>query len=287
MSKEDSLSKDEKLKQSADSTVKSIEEMIVKIRCANEAIPMLNQAREIAKWNQRTIQALQTNKLAPVDDSLAATIYGIDAFWQALNNGEGTVADLRTPAASGLAMAGTGSVELYDVAFTYSNSNATKSLVEPLLFDFNKIQENQNTKGAVTTMLSALDVAIGSGFTESLVAIDQAMAGTKPFSQAAISMRNLLEHFNGRLYLRSTRARRARKPNKWNEMAKDLAKNGIGSFEYSTLLTEGSNHKQLHLELTKIAKRLATSTPRDFQVLSNKYVVHLLDVMNLLDPTRL
>jgi hypothetical protein len=265
--------------------VKSLEEVIIKIKSAYDTIPIITQALDYARWNQKTVYAFPPKVFGSVDDSLTGTISNAATYWQSKTTDISSLDQNVTN--SGLAINASGSSGLYDSINSYSKSYGTEPWIQPLILEFDTIQKNQNIRGVVSTKLAVIDAHIATEFNQSVEIIDHALAGTRTFSEAAILMRTVLEHFKGRLYTKSPTAGGVPKGVKWEGMAKDLARNGVGSLEYSTLRSENVTYDRLHDRLSELAKNIATSTAEDFHILSVEYVGHIFVVLNLLDPAKI
>ncbi len=143
---------------------------------------------------------------------------------------------------------------------------------------YEAIQDRLGTRAQVQQLLGALNPDRSAEYDTACELVEVFQAGSQPQVAAGIAMRNLLEHLKGDLW------KRAKRPHdqkfRWDVMVDRLAKTGPSTAPYQTLLDEGDTHKQLHSDLSEVAKDRRQASGQQLMSLLTRLQDHLLIVLS-------
>jgi len=141
------------------------------------------------------------------------------------------------------------------------------------------IQEREEYKNKIQEILEIIKKDFAKEFSISVEEYYRIQT-TNDISNAALKMRNVLEHLKGELLFKARRLPQDQKI-KWDAMADRIAKIGY----QQDLKNEENNHRLIHDELSRIAKNHEKPTKYEFTIIFSKYILHLYSVLNYIDLT--
>lgn len=146
---------------------------------------------------------------------------------------------------------------------------------------YETIQHRHNRREEVLKLLGSLNPERVEEFEKACEACESVQGGWLSQEDAGIAMRNVLEHVKGDLWQVAKRPHEQKF--KWPIMVDRLSKTGPGTHMYQTLLDEETKHRQLHTELTHVAKNMKSVSGRDVVVLMTRLQDHLFIVLSSIE----
>jgi hypothetical protein len=142
-----------------------------------------------------------------------------------------------------------------------------------------EIQEREEYKNKIYELLQKVKNNLAKEF---IISVEEyyRIQTTNDIANAALKMRNVLEHLKGELCFQARRLPQEQKI-RWETMADRLAKRGY----QQDLKKEEALHLNIHDELSRIAKNIKIATKDEFKIIYSKYILHLYSVLNYIDYT--
>lgn len=259
------------------------------VKNANKAVPAVQRAKESTEWSLRTLNNTPKVVSSIFDDSQLEEVQSIDFdIWD-----KGLPKFTVNPefiTTSGSAASGTASEVIFTRLVDFRKDSEyppIASSIEPLIEDYMQLQARHNKPDEIIESLKKIGVKLVNEFEQANQSYMKANSGVLQANEAAINMRNVLEHFVGKLLelARKVENRQVKKNKKqrWLFISKNLATGGLRSSEYKLLKQKHKNHREIHKELTNISKNLVNSPLLQLRVTYAKWIDHLFTSLKLID----
>jgi len=259
------------------------------VKNASRVVPAVQRAKESTEWSLRTLNNTPKVVSSIFDDSQLEETQSIDFdIWD-----KGLPKFSVNPefiSTSGSAASGTASEVVFTRLVDFRKDSEyppIASLVEPLIEDYMQLQAKHNKPDEIIKSLKKISIKLVNEFKQANQSYMKANSELLQANEAAIGMRNLLEHFVGELYesARKVENRQVKKNQRWLFISRHLATGGVGSSEYKLLEQKHKNHREIHKELTNISKNWVNmNNPlSQLRVTYTKWVDHLFTSLKLID----
>ncbi|MEA2076335.1 MAG: hypothetical protein U9O85_11550 [Euryarchaeota archaeon] len=257
----------------------------------NEAIPTLNRAEEEIEWQIDGIFILPSEEID--NDITERTENQYDYWVDAIE----APAKLYPATTSGTAINTSGSSGIYNRLNEYSNKLPVNASIKlyPMFNRYEIIHESPNRKEELNQRFCSITQVppsvnnkpkLNELFENAMTAIEHVKSKTATMSTAGSAMRNVLIELKGHLYYYS-QSTSGSKENRWNNMAKTLAKTGESGPEYAALLKEYDIFQALHSDLSALTKDNRPFSTGDLNRLVTRFLSHLEVVLNSTDSAKL
>ena len=280
------MEKDEIAKEIAEKKLNLLGDWLERAKDVHQAVPFIQDAYDQTKWQYDVLASLPTEARDQIGDFYLGKLN--DSYKYMVDN---------LPALPPLQMSNVASLS----AVTTADSTGTFQIITRVssfesvqthdwavakASEFRELQGRQNRINSIMSQLSVLDADRAQEFEKSVEAYKRAVSSTTDLTDAAIKIRNVLEHVKGELFEKAIRRPKEQKI-RWPDMAARLAKGGDAGIECRNLKNEENTHKSLHDRLSRIAKNLDKITPEDLNNIFTEFVNHLFTVLNLIDRSHL
>lgn len=258
----------------------------------NEIIPTVKQAKEEADFALKMFGNMPSEMASEIDNKKVEYVLSEDlSFWK--NNIPSLKIDTQRVTYSGSGASGTASEVVFSQIVSLHDTQKPQYVTwtEPYIDQYRTMQEKQDKASAVSKFISAVKPALKNEFDEANTAYIKADSGISDSKDAAIKMRNVLEHLLGNLVdkARQTPKEQVKQkvPVQWDFFSKRLAIGGEGSLEYSILSKKNIDHANLHEELTNLSKNLVDDPQPKLKVIYTKWIDHLYTTLFFIDINKL
>ena len=256
---------------------KHLESWLTDYKQASQAAPLVQQAWELAKWEEDALN--DTPKGMSFDPTTVEQLRNEVSSWQSVLRpmpayDHSEIALVNSSASSG------------GTAIYTQISYAGQQVQDPIVEDwstrhteqYETMQSRHNRRAQVRRLLGCLNPDRVEEFERAWEALEGVRGQWLSQEKAGIAMRNLLEHSKGDLWQIAKRPHEQKF--KWPIMVQRLSKTGKGTLAYRTLLSHERTHRQLHQELTQVAKNLRSVSRRDVTALMTRLQDHLFVVLS-------
>lgn len=278
-----------KLADLVDKKRKCLSDYLKGIKKCNEIVPAVRRAKEDADWLS---EVLKEAPPVAARDLGKPQLEGV--IRQDLDIWTGNLPSLKiNPSVitnSGSAASGTASEVVFKRLIDFKENSkdpSVTSFAESYIEDYIQLQTKQNKSDEVYNDLTKINSNLAKEFKQANQACLKADNGILQANEAAINMRNVLEHFIGEL-LELTRRLEKRQVKKkikeqWLFISKNLAIGGTSSPEYELLQPKHKDHEEIHDELTKICKSQIPSPLPRLIILHIRWLDHLFTSLKLIN----
>lgn len=258
---------------------------------ASKIYPQVYKAYEMAKFKNEVINNTPDHLDKIIIEKLFDEFsYGID-YWQNLPRIEGPISsfDINT----GITYSVSGSTGGYGILNELQKEEDEIGVwASKYCSKYEEIQNNQDRINHIVDELDKLNPDLKDEFRKSVEAYEKYKNDLISQQELGILIRNVLEHHKGELYNRALTIVKSIRPSaqkikKWNEMANELAKNGVGSHEYNLLINEGNNYTSLHNTFTYMQKNIAQFDKNFILGQKSLFLDYLFNISNLIDGTKI
>jgi hypothetical protein len=252
----------------------------------SKIVPVVQEAKEKTEWTLDLLNDPSGVALKVFEDSDVEAIQSADFDVWDKNLPKITV-NPEYISTSGSAASGTAS----EIVFTklvniYENSEEPVVVsLEPFIGEYAQLQAKYGNPNEIIKNLGNISVKLSNEFEQANQSYMRANNGLLQANEAAICMRNVLEHLNGELLelARKIENRQIGKNQQWLFISEKLAVGEIGSLEYRMLASKSESNKAIWQELTNLSKNLVDDPLQKLKVVYSKWIDHLFTSLKLID----
>lgn len=277
-----------KVKKILEKKISLFENFLDGVKNANKAVPAVQRAKESTEWSLRALNNTPKVVSSIFDDSQLEETQSIDFdIWD-----RGLPKITINPefiTTSGSAASGTASEVVFTRLVDFRKNpeySRVASSIEPLIENYMQLQAKHNKPNEIIESFKKISTKLAREFEQANQSYMKANSRVLQTNEAAIGMRNVLEHFVGELLELARKVENRQVKNKeqqWLFISEKLATGRVGSSEYKLLKQKYKNHKEIHKELTDISKNLVNSSLLKLRVTHTKWVGHLFTSLKLID----
>lgn len=277
-----------KVKKILEKKISLLDNFLDGVKNANEVVPVVQKAKETSEWLLQSVNSTPKPASSIFEDPEIEEVQSIDLnIWD-----KGLPKITINPefiTTSGSAASGTASEVVFTKLVDFRKNPEyprVASLIEPLIENYMQLQAKHNKPNEIIESFKKISTKLAREFEQANQSYMKANSGVLQTNEAAIGMRNVLEHFVGELLELARKVENRQVKNKeqqWLFISEKLATGGVGSSEYKLLKQKYKNHKEIHKELTGISKSLVNSSLLKLRVTHTKWVDHLFTSLKLID----
>ncbi len=247
-----------------------------------DIVPYVRQAYDIVKWEKDVFS--EKPQHIPNPDEIMVKYYN-DGFVN-LQNSLPQLPNIKkdemyilVPLSSASSSITLGYVNSFDIPVDDNESIGWRKTCNKCYIE---IQNKIDLRGKVESLLLRLDNELKEDF----MLLENSYFTSKPGPQkdvnASIAMRNILEHYKGRLWQKVKRT--GDKRFQWEIFVARLSAQPVGSFDYNILLKQCEIYKKLHDKLTEMAKhnKKYGTVNYDINELHSEFLTHIYTFLSLI-----
>lgn len=257
----------------------------------SEVVPIVQEVKEKTEW---TLKLLEDNP-----SNVASKIFE-DPEVEAAQSTDFDIWDKSLPkltvnpeyiSTSGSAASGTASEIVFTKLANISENSQEPVIVslEPFMGEYAQLQAKYKNPDEISEILKNVSPKLSEEFEQANQSYMKAINGLLQANEAAIGMRNVLEHFVGELFdlIRKIDNRQVEKSQRWLFISEKLAVGGVCGLEYEMLASKSESNKTIWQELTNLSKNLVDDPLPKLRVVYSKWIDHLFTSLKLIDLNKI
>ncbi len=262
------------------------------VKNVNDIVPTVKQAKEETEWALNVFKNMPPEASNRLNETKLNTVFGQDlSIWK--NALPKLDVDPGFATTSGSGASGTASQVVFNEILNINGVSGSSQHLDISkwahlsLDEYMKIQSRQNKVQEIENTLKKIRDSLATEFRDANSTYIKADAEVVLSKDAANSMRNVLNHFEGNLVelARSHPGENVKNSDKWLFIANRLATGGSTSNEYTLLSQKGRDHRQIQVDLTDITKNTSTSPLGKLRIVHTQWLDHLYTSLKLIDFT--
>jgi hypothetical protein len=268
---------------------KRMDDFLTGVQKANELLPFVKQAKEETAWSIDVLKNIPPQAVGEIDEKKLE-----NAFVQDLNIWTKALPDLRVNTeyltTSGSGASGTTSQMVYSEILNVDKTTASiqapdiRNWSQYYVNEYKQMQGRQNKKDEVKNLLSKLHTSLPNEFFDAQAIFEKADSGVVHPKEAANSMRNVMNHFQGYLLEKGRNHPGENIPGgqKWQFITDKLARGGVGSSEHTLLLAKATEQRRISIDLTNITKNMVADPLPLLRTVHAQWLDHLYTTLKLI-----
>lgn len=262
------------------------------VKNVNYIVPTVKQAKEETDWALNVFKNMPPDASNRLNETKLSNIFGQDlSIWK--NALPKLDVDPNFTTTSGSGASGTASQVVFNEILNINGVSGSSQHLDInkwarlSIDEYMKIQSRQNKVQEIENTLKKIKDSLATEFRDANSTYIKADAEVIYPKDAANSMRNVLNHFEGNLIelARFHPGENIKNSDKWQFIANRLATGGNNGNEYALLSLKGRDQRQIQVDLTDITKNTSTNPLEKLRIVHAQWLDHLYTSLKFIDFT--